>query len=92
MVTGLQKPPAGSEEGAEEEEEMVPVGRRLLIWAGASPLTCSQGRLCNPGPLSFRLHFTEPWMVFGTQCCKERCFPSEAVRGQPYSHWTLHYI
>lgn len=34
-VSGLEKPPAGSGEG-EEEEEMVPVGRRLLIQAGAS--------------------------------------------------------
>lgn len=36
VVTGLQEPPAGSEEG-EMEEEMVPVGRRLLIWTDASP-------------------------------------------------------
>lgn len=37
VVTGLQEPPAGSEEGEVEEEEMVPVGRRLLIWTDASP-------------------------------------------------------
>jgi hypothetical protein len=58
VVTGLQKPPAGSEEGeeGEEEEEMVPVGMRLLIWAGASPF--HTGDCATTEQLCLQLHFS----------------------------------
>lgn len=59
MVTGLQKPPAGSEEGEEgEEKEMVPVGMRLLIWVGASRLAHSlTGEIVQPRAAPFPAPF-----------------------------------
>lgn len=78
VVTGLQKPPAGSREGEKGEEEMVPVGKRLLIWAGASHFhtedCATTEQLC-----ASQVSFTESWRVFSKHRWKKRHFPFKSI-------------
>lgn len=95
MLTGLEKPPAGSGEG-EEGRRKWPSWNESAGVGRSQPL--SHGRLCNHSSSASKMHVTEPWRVFRARCCKEWLRPSksslvsQAIRSSLYSHWILYYI
>lgn len=75
MLTGLEKPPAGSGEG-EEGRRKWPSWNESAGVGRSQPL--SHGRLCNQSSSASKLQVPEPWGVFRARCCKEWLLPSKS--------------
>lgn len=75
VLTGLEKPPAGSGEG-EEGRRKWPSWNESAGVGSSQPL--SHGRLCNQSSSASKLQVPEPWGVFRARCCKEWLLPSKS--------------